>query len=101
MFFFVLYNNTAFLIASTQFTSILGIGKAKHGEAWGCKDGFLGDGFQGKVCNVIHELYEGKGSWQTMVLGALCILILYLFKYQLRPKLSKKWSLLGNLGPIT
>lgn len=92
---------SAFLIASTQFTSILGIGKAKHGEAWGCKDGFLGDGFQGKVCNVIHELVNGKGSWQTMVLGLFCILILYLFKYQLRPRLSKKWSLLGNLGPIT
>jgi MFS superfamily sulfate permease-like transporter len=92
---------SAFLIASTQFTSILGIGKAKHGEAWGCKDGFLGDGFQGKVCNVIHELVDRKGSWQTMVLGALCLLILYLFKYQLRPRLSKKWTLLGNLGPIT
>ena len=92
---------SAFLIASTQFTSILGIGKAKPGEAWGCKDGFLGDGFQGKVCNVIHELSAGKGSWQTMVLGTFCVLILYLFKYQLRPRLSKKWSLLGNLGPIT
>jgi MFS superfamily sulfate permease-like transporter len=92
---------SAFLIASTQFTSILGIGKAKHGEAWGCKDGFLGDGFQGKVCNVIHELVDGKGSWQTMVLGAFCILILYLFKYQLRPRLPKRWTLFGNLGPIT
>jgi len=92
---------SAFLIASTQFSNILGIGKAKHGGAWGCKDGFLGEGFQGKVCNVIHELYEGKGSWQTMLLGAFCVFVLYLFKYQLRPRLSKKWSLLGNLGPIT
>ena len=87
---------SAFLIASTQFTSILGIGKAKHGEAWGCKDGFLGEGFQGKVCNVIHELSAGNGSWQTMVLGVLCLFILYVFKYQFRPRLSKKWSLLGK-----
>lgn len=92
---------SAFLIASTQFTNILGISKSSGDDPWGCNEGILADGFQGKVCNVIHKLVEGQASWETMVLGASCVFILYMFKYQLRPRLPKHLSLIGNLGPLT
>ena len=92
---------SAFLIASTQFTNILGISKSSGNDPWACNAGFLADGFQGKVCNVIHKLIDGDASWQTMVLGAICILVLYIFKYQMRSRLPKFLSVLGNLGPLT
>ena len=53
------------------------------------------------MCNVIHKLFGGQASWQTCVLGAGCLLVLYLFKWQLRPRLPAKYKLLGNLGPLT
>jgi MFS superfamily sulfate permease-like transporter len=92
---------SAFLIASTQFTNILGISKSSGDDPWGCNKGILSEGFQGKVCNVIHKLVGGQTSWETMTLGSSCVFVLYMFKYQLRPRLPTRLSLIGNLGPLT
>ena len=92
---------SAFLIASTQFSNILGISKAKGNDSWGCNQGFLAMGLQGKICNAIHKVSEGSASWQTIVLGLCCLVLLYTFKIEIKKRIPQKLQVLGNLGPLT
>ena len=85
---------SAFLIAGTQITHVFGIAKCKTGQP--CDMGL-------HVVDTVVNIFANitKTSWQTLLYGVACLLVLYLFKYQIRRLVAKtRCAMVGNLGPL-